>query len=281
MDLMSSLLRFLRSLAGRAYGSGRILDPAAERRRRAALAFLRLYRPPIPDPALPDFANITLPEIREALLRTSAESWPALLQLLRALAAASDRRGMYTRGHSDRVTRFSGEIARILGLPEDEVERIRVGGLIHDIGKIVIDEEILNKPTALTQAEYEIMKTHARHGYELLKGIPQLEEILPGLQFHHERLNGEGYPHGIAGDEIPMIARVITVADSFDAATTVRPYQEAPPPIESVLECIQSAAGVEYDESAVEALIHGVRRGRIVTRLEDRIPAKREAWPQA
>jgi HD-GYP domain-containing protein (c-di-GMP phosphodiesterase class II) len=227
------------------------------------------------DPQALDFAKRTLQEAIAELQRAAEHSRRAFIETLRELATASDSRDPYTRGHSERVTRFSVEIAKIMGFPPDEIERIRIGALIHDIGKLTISEEILNKPAALTEAEYEVMKTHIIRGYDLLKHIPQLKDIIPGMQFHHEQLDGKGYPHGLKGDEIPMIARIITVADCFDAMTTIRPYQD-PAPIEHVLEKIRSAAGVKYDHRIVEALIQGVRTGRIMTRVEDRLQDRSE-----
>lgn len=208
-------------------------------------------------------------EIADELRKAAHQSRQVFVDALRELARVSDDIDPYTRGHSERVTRFSAEIARIMELPEDDVERIRIGALIHDIGKITIDPALLNKPTALTEAEYDIMKTHTTRGYELLKDIPQLKDITPGMRYHHERLDGKGYPDGLKGDEIPMIARIITVADCFDAMTTIRPYQD-PSPTEYVLANIRSAAGVKYDEDVVEALVRGVRTGRIMPRSEDR-----------
>jgi HD-GYP domain-containing protein (c-di-GMP phosphodiesterase class II) len=168
------------------------------------------------------------------------------------------------------VTRFSVEIAKLMELPEEEIEQIRIGALIHDIGKITIDKQILNKPAALTEAEYELVKTHTTRGYDLLKQIPQVRSFIPGMLLHHEQLDGKGYPHGLQGNEIPMMARIITVADCFDAGTTIRHYQD-PAPVEYVVAMIRSAAGIKYDERVVEALVRGVRTGRIITRLEDRL----------
>jgi HD-GYP domain-containing protein (c-di-GMP phosphodiesterase class II) len=216
-----------------------------------------------------DFSKLTLEEIAAELRKAAHESRQVFVEVLRELASASDDIDPYTRGHSERVTRFSVEIAKIMELPEDEIERIRIGALIHDIGKITIDAELLNKPAVLTESEYEVMKTHIIRGYELLKDIPQLKDTTPGMRYHHEQLDGKGYPHGLKGEEIPMIARIIAVADCFDAMTTIRPYQ-APLPIESVLAMIRSAAGVKYDETVVEALARGVRTGRIMPRSEDR-----------
>ena len=266
---MNLLSRIFRSI-GRLPDPFRLLSLKRERRRSAGSARKRTVRQYGP---ARDFSTMPLPETMAELRNAANTSREVFVETLRELAAASDSRDPYTRGHSERVTRFSAEIARIIGLPEDEVERVRIGALIHDIGKITIAEEILNKPSALTRAEYELMKMHTTRGYELLKHIPQLKNILPGMQFHHELLDGTGYPHGLNGDEIPNIARIITVADCFDAMTTIRPYQD-PAPVEHVLGSIRLAAGVKYDERVVEALVHGVSTGRIVTRLEDRIQAK-------
>ena len=220
-------------------------------------------------------AGNRLQEATEELQRAANDSRQAFIEALRELASASESRSFYTRGHCERVTRFAVEIAKIMGLPEDEIERIRIAALIHDIGKITIEEDILNKPAVLTENEYAVIKTHPNQGYELLKNIPQLKDIIPGMQLHHEQLDGTGYPYGLKGDAIPMIARVITVADCFDAMITIRPYQD-PAPIEHVIEMIRSEAGAKYDEQVVDALIRGVRTGRIETRIEDRVQVKPE-----
>jgi HD-GYP domain-containing protein (c-di-GMP phosphodiesterase class II) len=213
---------------------------------------------------------MTLQETMAELQRAATQSQQELVEALRALASASDSNDFYARGHSERVTRFSVEIGKTMGLPEDEIERIRIGALIHDIGKITIASEILNKPTLLTNAEYAVMKTHATRGCELLEHIPQLHDITPGIRYHHEQMDGKGYPQGLKGAEIPMIARVIAVADCFDAMTTARPYQD-PAPVGYVLGMIRSAAGIKYDARVVEALVEVVRTGLIMTRSEDRM----------
>jgi putative nucleotidyltransferase with HDIG domain len=190
------------------------------------------------------------------------------IEAIRALASAIDEKDIYTKGHSERVTRFSVAIARIMGLAEDEVEKVMVGALIHDIGKIAIDDHILNKPTMLTDEEYEVMKTHTTRGYEMLQHIPQLKDVMPGLRSHHEQLDGNGYPEGLKGGEIPMIARIIMVADCFDAMTTTRPYQDRAP-IDYVLGVIRASAGTKYDKRVVEALVEGVQTGQITSRASD------------
>src|SRR5437762_13044014 len=110
---------------------------------------------------------------------------------------------------------------------EDELETHRMSALLHDVGKIAIDDAILKKPAALTDEEYEIMKTHPQKGYKIMSQIPAIRDFLPGMYMHHEMINGKGYPQGLKGDEIPMQALIVSVADTFDAMTTDRPYQRA------------------------------------------------------
>lgn len=207
-------------------------------------------------------ARQNLSDLKQAV----EDSKQLLIGIIRAMASAIDAKDPYTRGHSERVTRFAAEIAKIMGLPDEDIERIRLGALIHDVGKIGIDDRILKKPSALSDEEYRVMKTHTTCGYEMMKHIPQLKAILPAIQSHHEHLNGKGYPRGLKGSEIPMIARVIMVADCFDAMTTKRPHQD-PRPIDQVLAEIRSLAGKDYDEKAVEALIRGVKTGQIIPYL--------------
>src|SRR4029453_11489979 len=116
-----------------------------------------------------------------------------------------------------------------MGLDDDECEKIRVSALLHDIGKIGIDDNVLKKPAALTDSEFELMKTHPQKGYKIMSQIPAMRDFLPGMYMHHEMINGGGYPQGLKGDEIPMQARVVAVADTFDAMTTDRPYSKAMP----------------------------------------------------
>ena len=155
------------------------------------------------------------------------ENRQLFLGTVKALAAAIDGKDPYTRGHSERVARFSVAIAQGLDLPDDEIEKIRISALLHDVGKIGIDDNILKKPAALTDEEFEIMKQHPQKGYKIMSQIPAMREFLPGMYMHHEMIDGNGYPQGLKGDEIPMQARIVSVADTFDAMTTDRPYQRA------------------------------------------------------
>jgi HD-GYP domain-containing protein (c-di-GMP phosphodiesterase class II) len=194
--------------------------------------------------------------------RASNENRQLFLGTIKALAAAIDGKDPYTRGHSERVSRFSVAMAERLGLPDDEVEKIRISALLHDVGKIGIDDNILKKPAALTNEEYEIMKQHPQKGYKIMSQIPAMKDFLPGMYMHHEMIDGRGYPQGLKGDEIPMQARIVSVADTFDAMTTDRPYSRALK-IEEALKIIQSYVGTRYDERVVAALVTACEDGQI------------------
>jgi len=188
---------------------------------------------------------------------------------VKALAAVIDGKDPYTRGHSERVSRFSVATAQALGLTEVEIERIRVSALLHDIGKIGIDDRILKKPSALTDEEFEIMKTHPQKGFKIMSQIPAMRDFLPGMYMHHEMINGQGYPQGLKGDELPMQARIVSVADTFDAMTTERPYQRAMD-LEAALTRLKSFTGTRYDPQVVAAFIAACEAGKIrpgVTRV--------------
>ena len=194
------------------------------------------------------------------LKRAAEENRSLFLSSIQMLAGAVDEKDPYTRGHSDRVTRYSVLIARELGLPEEEVEKIRISAQLHDVGKIGIEDRILKKPGALTPDEYEIMKTHTTKGAAILRPVEMLKEMIPGIELHHESLDGRGYPHGLKGDEIPLIPRIIMVADCFDAMTTNRPYQAAMDP-EYVVRIITSLTNTKFDPRIVAALTAVFQRG--------------------
>jgi len=203
------------------------------------------------------------------LQRSAAENRELFLGTVKALAAAIDGKDPYTRGHSERVSRFSVATAQALGLPLDEIEKIRVSALLHDVGKIGIDDRVLKKPSALDDEEFELMKTHPQKGYKIMSQIPAMKEFLPGMYMHHEMINGQGYPQGLQGEEIPMQARVVSVADTFDAMTTERPYQRAMD-LEAALIRLKSFIGTRYDARVVAAFIAACEAGKIrpgVTRV--------------
>lgn len=203
------------------------------------------------------------------LQRSAQENRELFLGTVKALAAAIDGKDPYTRGHSERVSRFSVATGEGLGLDDDAIEKIRVSALLHDVGKISIDDNILKKPAALNDAEFAIMKTHPQKGYKIMSQIPAMREFLPGMYMHHEMINGQGYPQGLKGDEIPIQAKVVSVADTFDAMTTDRPYAQGLD-LETALTGLKSFVGTRYDARVVAAFVAACEEGKIrpgVTRL--------------
>ncbi len=197
------------------------------------------------------------------LKRAAEENRNLFLNSIQMLAGAVDEKDPYTRGHSDRVTRYSVTIAREMNLPAEEVENVRISAQLHDVGKIGIEDRILKKPGALTPDEFELMKAHTTKGANILSKVEQLRNMIPGIELHHESLDGRGYPYGLKGDEIPVMARIVMVADTFDAMTTNRPYQMGMDP-EYVVRIINSLAGTKFDPAVVEALTKTFERGELV-----------------
>ena len=216
-----------------------------------------------------------LEQFVEDLKRAADENKNLFMGSIQMLAGAVDEKDPYTRGHSDRVTKYSLMIGAEMGLDAEFLEILRISAQLHDVGKIGIEDRILKKPGALTPEEFEIMKTHTTKGANILRPVPQLREMLPGIELHHEALNGRGYPYGLKGDDIPLLARVIAVADTFDALTTNRPYQKAHDPVEA-LRIIQNLSGQRLDPSAVTALMGVFYRGeiRIVKTVTQTAPAE-------
>ena len=205
------------------------------------------------------------------LKRAAEENRSLFLGSIQMLAGAVDEKDPYTRGHSDRVTRYSVLIAREMGLSTEEVEKVRISAQLHDVGKIGIEDRILKKPGALTPEEFEIMKTHTTKGANILRPVEQLREMLPGIELHHESLDGRGYPHGLKGEQIPLLARIITAADVFDAMTTNRPYQAAMDP-DYVIRIITSLAQTKFDNQVVAALTAAHRKGELMVRKVAAVP---------
>ena len=179
------------------------------------------------------------------------------------LAAAIDAKDPYTRGHSERVARYSMAIGKNIPLPEKEMRDLRISALLHDVGKIGIDDRILRKPGALSDDEFEVMKQHPVKGAAIMSGVAQLIDIIPGMKYHHEKWSGGGYPDNLQGEGIPMQARIIAIADTFDAMTTNRPYQKAME-LSYVVEKVKSFAGNRFDPRVVDAFVQAVKRGDIV-----------------
>ena len=203
-----------------------------------------------------------LEQFVEDLKRAAEENRALFLGSIQMLAGAVDEKDPYTRGHSDRVTRYSLMIGKELNLDATFMETLQISAQLHDVGKIGIEDRILKKPGALTAEEFEVMKTHTTKGANILRPVTQLAEMLPGIELHHEALDGRGYPYGLKGEQIPLLARVIAVADTFDALTTNRPYQHAHTP-EEALKIIQNLAGKRLDSEPVAALMAVYARGEI------------------
>lgn len=213
----------------------------------------------------------------EDLKRAAEENRQLFLNSIQMLAGAVDEKDPYTRGHSDRVTKYSVMISKELGMPGEEVEKIRIAAQLHDVGKIGIEDRILKKPGALTPEEYEVMKSHTVRGANILRSVEQLREMIPGIELHHESMDGKGYPYGLKGTEIPISARIIAVADTFDAMTTNRPYQAAHEP-EYALKIINTLTRNRLDPKVVAALTKIFERGEL--RVQ-RAGAVKEAETQA
>jgi len=198
----------------------------------------------------------------ERLKQAAQENHELFIGSIRTLAAAIDEKDPYTRGHSGRVAKYSVILAETMGLPEEEVYKIRISAMLHDVGKIGIDDRVLKKPTGLTAEEFELMKQHTIKGANIIRPVAQLREMLPGIEYHHESLDGRGYPYGLKGDDIPLMARIIMVADMLDAITTNRPYQAAAE-LEVAIEKIRVLAVKKFDSEVVGALSTAVQEGRL------------------
>lgn len=176
------------------------------------------------------------------------------LSAVRALANSIDAKDAYTRGHSERVARYSMEIGRVMGLTTDEIKNLHIGALLHDIGKIGIAEAIINKVSRLTDDEYQEIKTHPSRGASIIEPAKFLKEKVPLIKFHHERYDGKGYPDGLKGEEIPLMARIVCCADSFDAMTSKRAYRDIMPLEEARNEMIR-CSGTQFDPRVVNAFL--------------------------
>lgn len=183
------------------------------------------------------------------------------LGTVKSLASAIDAKSPWTAGHSERVTKYAIAIGKAMGFPEKDLNDLELAALLHDIGKIGIYDAILDKPEKLTDEEYAIIKRHPAKGAELLKPIKQLKHIIPWIRHHHEGYNGTGYPEGLKEDEIPLMARILTVSDSFDAMTSKRPYRDALSR-EKVIEEMKRCSGTQFDQKVVEVFLKVLESGQ-------------------
>jgi len=198
----------------------------------------------------------------EKLKQAAEENRELFIGSIRMLAAAIDEKDPYTRGHSGRVAKYSIIIGEEMGLGAEELDKLRISALLHDVGKIGIDDRVLKKPGALTAEEFEVMKQHTIKGANIMRPVAQLKEMLPGIELHHEHMDGRGYPYGLAGDQIPTMARIIAVADTLDAMTTNRPYQSAME-IQFAMDRIKQLTGTKFDPNVVSAFVGVVANGKL------------------
>jgi HD-GYP domain-containing protein (c-di-GMP phosphodiesterase class II) len=175
-----------------------------------------------------------------------------LTNMVRTLVSALDSKDAYTRGHSERVALFSKRIAECMGYEPQAAEKLYLSGLLHDVGKIGVSDAVLRKPDKLTPEEFEEIKRHPDEGWAILKDLDQLRYILPGVLHHHEQVNGTGYPDGLKGERIPLDARIMAVADAYDAMTSDRAYRKGMPH-EKAAEILRAGAGSQWDQQVVDA----------------------------
>jgi HD-GYP domain-containing protein (c-di-GMP phosphodiesterase class II) len=210
--------------------------------------------------------------------RLNEDTYKMFMGVIKVVAGAIDAKDPYTQGHSERVSEFSVAIAEELGLPREQISHVRIGGILHDVGKIGVPDAILGKDGGLSEAEYNEIKKHPSKGYEIMSQEEltwRLREELPALLQHHERLDGRGYPHRLSGDEIRPIAKIVHVADVFDALTSDRPYHQGRP-VELALDILNKGVGTDFDAACVAALISAREKGKVLTQKERELQSQRE-----
>jgi HD-GYP domain-containing protein (c-di-GMP phosphodiesterase class II) len=201
-----------------------------------------------------------------------------MVGLARSLTAAIDAKDAYTFGHSERVARIGVELGRAIGLDGDELSDIYLTGLLHDVGKIGVRDSVLRKVDPLTAEEFEHIKQHVTIGYTILADLKPIRNLLPGVLYHHERWDGKGYPDGLAGEAIPLLARILAVADAYDAMSTNRPYREALP-CREVEDFLGKGAGSQWDPRVIDAFlgcrqkVHAIRQRGIGESLRTALDA--------
>lgn len=191
---------------------------------------------------------------KEELDWTYKELKKRYLDTIEALRLTVDAKDIYTRGHSDRVAYYAMKLGRAFNLPEDQIELLRLAGIFHDIGKIGTADDILFKTDKLEYDEYEEIKKHPLKGAYILSAISMFQDVVPLVKYHHERIDGKGYPEGLKGDEIPFLARILSVADAFDAMTTDRKYRSKLNIEDAILQ-FKMNAGTQFDAEVVDMLI--------------------------
>jgi len=195
--------------------------------------------------------------VRVAHLAEEGGHTSGSFDVLQGLVIAVDTKDRYTKRHSEDVARYAVFLANRIGIDQEQLPTIHLAGLLHDVGKIGIPDTLLRKPSSLTAQEYEIFKQHVVLGDAIVRDVPDVELVRSGIRHHHERWDGRGYLHGLEGEEIPVLARILAVADAFSAMTTSRPYRRALP-VEEALKRLGDAAGTQLQEDLVVAFIEGI-----------------------
>lgn len=203
--------------------------------------------------------------------RLKAENQAISEMMVRTILKALDCKDHYTFGHSMRVAYFSLVTGRELGLTEDELKDLELSAIFHDIGKIGTPDQVLNKPSRLTEEEFLVMKQHPEQSYEILKEFPVFEKIAKNARYHHERYDGRGYPEGMKGEEIPLFARIILIADTFDAMTSTRPYRKGLP-YSVAYDELNQFSGSQFDPKCVKAFVEGMQKEALKNEEEFHIP---------
>lgn len=191
-----------------------------------------------------------------------AENQALFLDIVKTFINIIEEKDKYTYGHSERVTAISIVIAEELGWSAKEIEEIRISALLHDIGKVTVPEDILNKHGKLTEEEFDMIKRHPMSGRNFVKHMKKLDKTLDGIQYHHERYDGKGYPEGLSGADIPLIARVIAVADAYDAMTSDRSYRKSLGE-KYAMEELSRNVGIQFDPVVVDAFLQAMKKGKI------------------
>jgi HD-GYP domain-containing protein (c-di-GMP phosphodiesterase class II) len=199
------------------------------------------------------------------------------LDIIRSYATAVEVKDVYTKGHSERVATYGLKLGMELGLVSRELEKIYVAGVLHDIGKIGVPDNILNKPGRLTDEEFEVMKKHPTIGRDILSQVWSLKDVLPIVYYHHERVDGKGYPEGLHGDQIPFLARVISVVDAFEAMTSDRAYRESLP-MDKVKNILSEGAGTQWQEDIVHKWLDFVETNDLTQIDENNFSGIRELF---
>ncbi len=208
-------------------------------------------------------------ELEEKNLQTSQMTMQTIMTIVNTIDAKDE----YTKGHSQRVSEYAAALAEELGMSEEEVERIRYIGLLHDIGKIGVPDAILNKPGRLNTTEFSLMKLHTLVGGEILRDIDSMQDLDIGAKYHHERYDGKGYPEGLSGEQIPYVARVIGIADAYDAMTSHRVYRKRLSDAEVCAE-IERCAGTQFDPKMAEAFLKLLKEGKLQGITQDSYDAQ-------